>query len=103
MQKRTIYSLLLTSFILVCAFSMSSAQSIVVEDVETVRCVMSELDVTVDPGTDVSAFEIILEVTDGGAYFTALDFEWDAGFTVLTERVVNLPVLTGTVLPIQYA
>ena len=90
MQKRTIYSLLLTSFILVCAFSLSSAQSIVVEDVEVARCVLSELDVTVDPGTDVSAFEIILEVTDGGAYFTTLDFEWDAGFTVLTQRVVNI-------------
>jgi len=90
MQKRTIYSLLLTSFILVCAFSLSSAQSIVVENVNAYRCVLSELDVTVDPGTDVSAFEIILEVTDGGAYFTTLDFEWDASFTVLTQRVVNI-------------
>jgi type IX secretion system substrate protein len=90
MQKRTIYSLLLTSFILVCAFSLSSAQSVVVEDVETARCVLSGLDVTVDPGTDVSAFEIILEVTSGGAYFTTLDFEWDAGFLVLTNRIVNI-------------
>jgi hypothetical protein len=90
MQKRTIYSLLLTSFILVCAFSLSSAQSIVVENVNAYRCVLSELDVTVDPGTDVSAFEIILEVTDGGAYFTTLDFEWDVDFTVLTQRIVNI-------------
>ena len=90
MQKRTIYSLLLTSFILVCAFSLSSAQSIVVESDDVARCVLSEIDVTVDAGTDVSAFEIILEVTDGGAFCTTLDFEWDAAFTVLTQRVVNI-------------
>ena len=92
MQKRTIYSLLLTSFILVFAISASFAQTVTIEGKNVLRCADGSLDITIDPGTDISAFEIVFDVesTGGGGYFDAMTVAWDAGFTVLTNRYLDL-------------
>lgn len=93
MQKRTIYSLLLTSLLLVCAFSLASAQNTVTfQSTSVSRCTPSVLNVTVDNAADISAFEIVFEVTStsGGAFFDAVNVSWDPGLVELTNRVVDL-------------
>ncbi|MBU8932546.1 MAG: T9SS type A sorting domain-containing protein [candidate division Zixibacteria bacterium] len=94
MQKRTLYSLLLTSFILVFAFASASAQVVTIEDNTVARCQAGqEIDIMVTNSTDISAFEIILEVDfvmPDTAFFTAFDFVWDPGLTVCTTRVVDI-------------
>jgi len=92
-QKRTIYSLLLTSFMLVFAFSYSMAQQVNVESKSSaLRCVSDVLNIDVDNPSDIAAFEIILEVssTSGGAYFDALSVTMDPGLSVLTNHVIDL-------------
>ena len=99
MQKRTIYSLLLTSLLLVCAFSMASAQNTVTFGSPSVaRCAPSVLNITVDNAADISAFEIIFEVNSGsgGAFFDAVNVTWDAGLVDLTNRVIDLDGVDGT-------
>jgi hypothetical protein len=92
MQKRTIYSLLLTSFILVCAFSFSTAQTVEFESKTVLRCDDGVLNVTVDPGSDIRALEVVFQIesTSGGAFFTNLGVNWDPAFTVLTNRYIDL-------------
>lgn len=93
MQKRTMYSLLLTSFILVFAFSVASAQNTVTFESKTVaRCEANVLNIDVTNAADISAFEIVFEInsTAGGAFFDAVNVSWDAGLTSLTNRVVDL-------------
>ena len=92
MQKRTLYSLLLTSFILVFAFASASAQQVTIDDNTVARCQPGQvIDITVtSPGT-ISAFEIILEVVgDGTAFLTAVDVQWNPGLVELTNRVVDV-------------
>jgi hypothetical protein len=50
MHKRTVYSLLLTSFILVFALSSALAQSVTFESKGDKRCEAGVLNVTVNPG-----------------------------------------------------
>ena len=90
MQKRTVYSLLLISFILVFALNVSAQVSF--EEKNAARCEASVMNLTVSPGSDVSAVEVVFEVTSasGGAFFTNLNVAWDAGFTSLTNRIVDL-------------
>lgn len=97
-QKRTLYSLLLTSFILVFAFSFSVAQEVSIESKTSLRCQPGVLNLTVDPTAEISAFEIVFEVTSasGGADFDALTVDWDPGFTVLTNRVIDISGGGGT-------
>jgi hypothetical protein len=92
MQKRTLYSLLLTFMILVCAFSFSMAQnSVTFQNKSAKRCETGVLNVSVTNAATISAVEIVFEVKSGssGAWFDAMTFQWDAGFTVLTDRVVD--------------
>ncbi|MEA1981020.1 MAG: T9SS type A sorting domain-containing protein [candidate division Zixibacteria bacterium] len=100
-QKRTIYSLLLTSFILVFAFSSLSAQTVSFGSLNVLRCQENTVDITVDAGADISAFEVVFDVvsTSGGAGFSAVDVNWDPGLTVLTSRIIDLSgfdTITGT-------
>ncbi len=97
MQRRSLYSLLLTSFILVFAFSYSVAQDVTFESDTAIRGVASTLDVTVNNTADISAFEIVFEVASGsgGAYFDALGVNWDPGLTVLTHRYIDLSDFDG--------
>jgi hypothetical protein len=91
-----IYSLLLTSFILVFAFSSSFAQSVSFENKNALRCEDGVMNITVDPGADVSAIEVVFEVSSAdGAFFDALNVVWDGGFGVLTNRVVDLSGVDG--------
>ena len=91
-QKRTLYSLLLTSFILVFAFSFSVAQEVSIESKSVLRCQPGVLNLTVDNPADISAFEIVFEVTSGsgGADFDVLTVDWDPGLGVLTNRVIDI-------------
>ena len=93
MQKRTIYSLLLTSLLLVCAFSLASAQNTVTfGSKNAARCEANVLNVTVTNAGDISAFEIVAEIqsTGGGAFFDAVNVNWDPGLGVLTNRIIDL-------------
>ena len=89
MQKRTLYSLLLTSFMLVCAFSLSSAQQVTIESMTFPRCTYGELDIDVINPDSISALEIIFEI-DPADCFTYVDIVWDPDFTVLTQRIIDL-------------
>ncbi|MBU1148493.1 hypothetical protein KKI23_00205, partial [Patescibacteria group bacterium] len=81
MQKRTVYSLLLISFILVFALSLS-AQEVTFESKNVTRCEATALDITVNNPVDLSAIEIVLEVTttSGIGGLEGLGVDWDAGF-----------------------
>ena len=91
MQKRNLYSLLLISFIVVFASSMAFANQVTIESKSLPRCFNSASNVTAIVSSDsVSAIEIVV-VIDGaltlplpGSIFT-----FDAGFTALTDRVVD--------------
>ena len=93
MHKRTVYSLLLTSFILVFALSSALAQSVTFESKNAKRCEAGTLNVTVDPGgSSLNAIEVVFVVssTSGGAYFDNFTVAFDPGFTVLSNRVIDL-------------
>ncbi|MGH8014875.1 MAG: T9SS type A sorting domain-containing protein [Candidatus Zixiibacteriota bacterium] len=92
MHKRTVYSLLLTSFILVFALSSAFSQSVTFESKSAKRCEAGVLNVTVNPGGSVNAIEVVFEVssTGGGAFFSSLNVVWDPGFTELDNRIVDL-------------
>ncbi|MEW5994804.1 MAG: hypothetical protein AB1744_10465, partial [Candidatus Zixiibacteriota bacterium] len=92
MQKRTLYSLLLTSFILVCAFSVSSAQEVTVESATLLRCVTDTLDIEVTNPMDISAYEVVLEVTgdiDVDAVLHSAPANWDV-FDTLDGSLLRL-------------
>ena len=75
MQKRTIYSLLLISFILVFALSLSAQEVIIPDAISMTRCTASSFDVTVNSPDALGAVEIVFEITgSGGAFFNAIDF-----------------------------
>ncbi|MFQ6009340.1 MAG: hypothetical protein ACE5K8_10380, partial [Candidatus Zixiibacteriota bacterium] len=85
MQKRTLYSLLLTFTILVCAFSFSLAQvdEVTFQSKGAKRCEAGVLDISVTNAASISAVEIVFEVSSasGGAFFDAMTVEWDPSFT----------------------
>ncbi len=91
-QKRTLYSLLLTSFILVFVSSYSFAQDVTVDSKNSLRCQDGSVNITVNNPADIAAFEIVLEVSSvsGGAFFDAVSIDFDAGFAVLTTRIIDL-------------
>ena len=90
MQKRSTLSLLLISFILVFALSLS-AQEVTFESKSVARCEASVLNITVDNPASVGAVEVVFEITGtGGSFFDAVNVNWDAGFTNLTNRIVDL-------------
>ena len=90
MQKRSTLSLLLISFILVFALSVS-AQQVSFESKTVARCETQVLNITVDNPTDVGAVEVVFEITGaGGSFFDAVNVNWDAGFGVLTNHIVDM-------------
>ena len=91
MQKRTVYSLLLTSFILAFAFSAAMANTVSIDSKTVARCEANVLGVTVNNAGDISAFEIVLEVTStaNGAFYDAVNVSWVAGVN-LTNHIVDL-------------
>ena len=87
MQKRSLYSLLLTSFMLVFAFSLSQAQTVTFESKTVLRCQDNTINITVDNPTDISAFEIVFAVSGDGS-FTSVT--WEPTLAVLTNRYIDL-------------
>ncbi len=93
MHKRTVYSLLLTSFILVFALSSALAQSVTFgSDPSAARCEAGSVSISVVPGGSVNAIEVVFEVksTAGGAFITGLNVVWDGGLTELDNRIIDL-------------
>ncbi len=102
MQKRSLYSLLLTSFMLVLAFSSLSAQQVIFESKMVKRVDAQTLDITVDNPDAISAFEIVFEVSEvsaTGAVFDAFGVTWDGSFAVLQHRIIDLSGFTVSALP----
>jgi hypothetical protein len=93
MQKRTLYSLLLTFMILVCAFSFSLAQvnEVTIQSKGAKRCEAGTLNINVTNAASISALEIVLEVRSGsgGAFFDAMTVQWDPTFASMTTRIVD--------------
>jgi len=89
MQKRTLYSLLLTSFILVFALSSAYSQTVTFGSQTLLRCTEGELDITIDPGSDISAFEVVFEIesTAGGAFLDTVNVVWL--FAGLNNRILD--------------
>jgi hypothetical protein len=87
MQKRTLYSLLLTCLFLVFAFSSVFAQEVSFQNKTVLRCQSSTMNVTVNVPSDVSALELVFEVP-----FASFSVNWDAGFAtpVLGERNIDI-------------
>lgn len=93
MHKRTVYSLLLTSFILVFALSSALAQSVTFESKNAKRCEAGTLNISVDAGgSSLNAIEIVFVVstTSGTAYFNNFNVSFDGSFTDLTNRIIDL-------------
>lgn len=94
MQKRTLYSLLIISFIVVFAASMAMADTVRVQTKNNLpRCADQAVNVTADiTSAGVSAIELVLEVsqTSGCGYLENLSFEWGLPSDVLTNRYVEI-------------
>ncbi len=91
MQKRNLYSLMLISFLVVFASSMAFANQVTFESKTLPRCFNSASNVTAIVSADsVSAIEIVV-VVDGNVTLPLPGsiFTFDAGFTALTDRVVD--------------
>ncbi len=91
MQKRNLYSLMLISFLVVFASSMAFANQVTFESKTLPRCFNSASNVTAIVSADsVSAIEIVV-VVDGNVTLPLPGsiFTFDAGFTKLTDRVVD--------------
>jgi len=85
MQKRSLYSLLLTSFMLVFAISLSQAQTVTFGSPDALRCANTSVDVTVDPGQSaINAYEIVFTVTGDGA-FQGVTHSAPAGWQTVTD------------------
>jgi len=85
MQKRTLsLSLLLASLLLIFSYSFASAQSISFEDKTVPYCSDAYMNITVTSGVDLSAFEVIFEVSgDFASFDVALDPGLPQMYTVL--------------------
>jgi len=93
MHKRTLHSLLIVSFIVAFAASMSFAadQVIVQSKAGLQRCVDQEVTVTANVDAPISAIEVVLDVTGVGCgSLSDVVVEWDLAEGVLTDRYMDL-------------
>ncbi|MCK4632487.1 MAG: hypothetical protein KAT79_04405, partial [candidate division Zixibacteria bacterium] len=104
MQKRTLYSLLLTSLFLVFAVSSSFGQDVTFSSPTALRCQNGTIDVTVNAPEALSGIEIVFEITGDYSGFTV---DWVTGgdfdAPILPDRdifingnVVRMYALEGT-------
>ena len=103
MQKRNLYSLLLISFIVVCAYSLSLAvtDNVTFESKNSARCANGTSNVTATVSDSVSAIEIVFEIksTAGGATFNPYTVSWSpllTKFTAPGSRIIDLSQADGT-------
>ena len=92
MQKRSIYSLLLTSFILVFAISSVSAQQVLFGSQTVLRGQSGTIDITVNSPNPVGGLEIFFEVSTAtnDAYLSSISITWDPDFDVLLHRYIDM-------------
>jgi hypothetical protein len=97
MQKRTLTSLLLISFLVAFTFSYSLANEVTFQSLNVSRCNDYVLDVTVENTVDVAAVEIVMVIssTGGGAYLDAINVDWDPAFTQLGTRIIDASQADG--------
>ncbi len=89
MQKRTLYSLLLISFIVVFAASMSVAQTVTIESKSNLpRCAEQAVEINADVTTDVAAVEFVFEIStaSGCGFIENLELTWELADGVLSNR-----------------
>jgi len=99
MQKRTLYSLLLISFIVVFGFSFATANDVTIQSKNAVRCANSQVNVTANVSSDsVSAIEVVVVINkaSGCAFFDSVTVSWDPAFTQLPDRVIDYTKRNGT-------
>jgi len=94
MHKRTLHSLLIVSFIAVFAASMSFAadEVLVQSKASLLRCSAQSVAVTANIDADVSAVEVVLNVSNYSdcGDLEDLDVVWNLDAGVLTDRVIDL-------------
>ena len=97
MQRRSIYSLLLTSFILVFAFTSAQAQDVAFGSQTVLRGQSGALNITVNNPDNVGGFEILFEVSTSSndAFLSSLGVSWDVDFDVLLHRYIDLTGVTN--------
>ena len=100
MQKRTVYSLLLISFIVVFAASLSlAADQVTIESKSGLpRCADQSVNVTLENDSEAKALEIVLEISSGGvgAFLTVTGVDWDDAFeAAMTDFVVVMDGVDG--------
>jgi len=92
MQRRSIYSLLLTSFILVFAFTSVQAQEVVFSSQTVLRGQSGALNISIDAPDPVGGFEFLFEVSTSSndAFLSAMGISWDGNFDSLLHRYIDL-------------
>ena len=100
MQKRTVYSLLLISFIVVFAASLSlAADQVTVESKSLIpRCAEQSVNVTFDNDSEAKAVEFVFEIAAGSTagFLTVDGIDWDADFiAALPDVIVDLGGVDG--------
>ena len=97
MQKRTVYSLLLLSFILAFAVSSAFGQTVTVESKSAKRCESGVTNISANHSADMSGVEVVLEVSSatGGAYIDGLNVNWQLAADVLNNRIIDLSMADG--------
>jgi hypothetical protein len=100
MQKRTLYSLLLISFIAVYAFSSAlGANTVTFESKNSARCANGVLNITAANDAAVNAVEIVFTISSasGGAKFSSYSVVLDPALTgAFTTANVDLSQADGT-------
>jgi len=94
MQKRTLYSLLLASLLLVFAFSFATAQTVTFQSKTVPRCATTILNISVTTPEPLSAFEIVFSLSGSYSNFSV---NFDAGLTALPDRVLQVGGTPDTV------
>jgi hypothetical protein len=100
MQKRKLYSLLLISFIVVFAASLSYADQVTVQSkYNLARCAPQAVNVTLENSSDAKGIEFVFEITAGtsGGFITVTGVNWDPAITaVFPDNILDLSQADGT-------
>jgi hypothetical protein len=99
MQKRTLYSLLLISFMVVFGWTLASANDVTISNASLSRCANGTLNVTANVTEDsVSAVEVVLVIskTTNCAFMDSVKVVWNPAFTELPDRVIDYTMRNGT-------
>jgi hypothetical protein len=98
MQKRTLYSLLLISFIVVFGWSFAMANDVTIQTKNVSRCSNGQVDVTANVTSDsVSAIEVVVVIAKsaGCGQLDSVKVNWALGST-LPDRIIDYTKVNGT-------